>query len=472
MLSSSEHHDGDHISPVDSFTFTLERDPLLRATIVAVATFDHAPDWKDLVERIDRATRLVPRFRQKLVPVPFGLAPPRWVVDPDFDLHLHLHRVRLPRGATDDAVTELARSAASTSFDRDRPLWHFTLVEGLPGQRAALVLKLHHALTDGVGGIEIAAHVVDVEPEPHARGPMPPAPVAREHDVIEVASDVVDHHLGRLVDAGQDLRRSLPHVVRHGVAHPVTTLNDGLRTATSIARFVRPVTRTASPVMRRRRNLRDLRSFDVPLDTLAAAGHRVEGTLNDAFLAGIAGGMRRYHEQHLAAVDHLRISMPVNVRRPEDPPGGNRVTIERFDLPVGITDPALRMRRIGRACAELRSDRAIPYASAIAGVLNLLPVDVTGAMLRHVDLLTSNVPGFDAPVWIDGARLRSFTVFGATLGSAANITLMSYDGMCHIGISSDTGAVPDPDVLRSSFVDGFDEVLALGRQALEPASTS
>ena len=81
----------DHIDPVDAFTVTLERDPLLRATIVAVATFDRAPDWDVLVDRIDRATRLVPRFRQKLVTVPWGLAPPRWIVDPDFDLSLHLH---------------------------------------------------------------------------------------------------------------------------------------------------------------------------------------------------------------------------------------------------------------------------------------------------------------------------------------------------------------------------------------------
>ncbi len=451
----------DHINPVDAFTVTLERDPLLRATIVAVATFDSAPDWDQLVERIDRATRLVPRFRQRLATVPLGLAPPRWVVDAHFDLSLHLRRLRVHRGGGMEAVLELARSMGLTSFDHNRPLWEFVLVEGLPAKRAALIMKLHHALTDGVGGIEIAAHVVDLDREPRPVGPMPAAPAPRQHGLVEVMADTVDFHLRRVLHAGSELGRALPHAVRHGLARPTEALTEGVSTAAAIARFVRPVTHTNSPIMTERRPLRDFACFDVPLEELAAAAHRVDSTLNDAFLAGIAGGMRRYHERHLAIVDHLTISMPVNVRTEDDAPGGNRVTIERFDLPVGISDPRRRMERIGHTCGELRRDRAIPYASAIAGVLNLLPVDVTAGMLKHVDLLASNVPGFPDPVFMGGALLESFHVFGATLGSAANVTLMSYNGTCHIGISTDSGAVLDPVAFRDCLREGFDEVLAV-----------
>lgn len=451
----------DHINPVDAFTVTLERDPLLRATIVAVATFDQAPDWEILSDRIDRATRLVPRFRQKLVTVPLGLAPPRWLVDPDFDLSLHLRRVRVRRGGGMVAVLEMARAAGLTSFDPDRPLWEFTLVEGLPGRRAALIMKLHHALTDGVGGIEIAAHVVDLGREPMVPGPMPAAPAPTDHGIVDLVTDTIGFHLRRVADAGTGLRRALPHTVRHGLAHPAGAFADGVSTALAIARFVRPVTHTSSPIMTERRALRDYACFDVPLADLSAAAHRVDATLNDAFLAGIAGGMRRYHERHLAIVDHLRVSMPVNVRVDGDAPGGNRVTIERFELPIGMSDPARRMERIGQICRTLRHDRAIPYASAIAGVLNLLPVDVTGGMLRHVDLLASNVPGFPTSVYMGGARLESFHVFGATLGSSANVTLMSYDGTCHIGVSTDSGAVTDPVAFRDCLREGFDEVIAV-----------
>lgn len=453
-----------HIAPIDAFTFTLERDPLLRATIVAVATFERPPDWELLTDRIDRATRLVPRFRQKLVDVPLGLAPPRWIVDPDFDLSLHLHRVRVAGSGGGDGdmaeVLAMARSAGSTSFDRDRPLWQFTLVEGLASGGGALIMKLHHALTDGVGGIEIAAHVVDLSPSADELGPLPEAPTARPHGLFEVAADTVDHHLGRLSDVGRSVRDMVPHLLRQGVTHPRRTLGDGVGTALAIGRFVRPVTRTSSPIMRERRNLRDLGHFDVSQHALSDAAHRQDSTLNDAFLAGVAGGLRRYHEHHRAAVDHLRISMPVNVRTDQDGLGGNHVTVERFDLPVGTTDPARRMRRIGEVCRALRHDPAIPYASTIASVLNLLPVDVTASMLRHVDLLASNVPGFPSPVYVGGARLEAFHVFGATLGSAANVTLMSYDGTCHVGVSTDTGAVPDPDVFLTCLQEGFAEVVA------------
>ena len=449
-----------HIEPIDAFTFTLERDPLLRATIVAVATFERPPDWDLLVARIDRATRLVPRFRQKLVDVPLGLAPPRWIVDADFDLSLHLQRVRVPKGGDVAAVLAMARSAGSTSFDRDRPLWQFTLVEGLASGGAALIMKLHHALTDGVGGIEIAAHVVDLAPDAEDLGPLPPAPAAQPHGLFEVAADTVDHHLGRLSDVGRGVRDMVPHLLRQSVTHPRRTVQDGVETALAIGRFVRPVTRTSSPIMRERRNLRDVGHFDVSQHALSDAAHRQDSTLNDAFLAGIAGGLRRYHEHHRAAVDHLRISMPVNVRTERDDLGGNHVTVERFDLPVGTTDPARRMRRIGEVCRALRHDPAIPYASTIASVLNLLPVDVTASMLRHVDLLASNVPGFPAPVYVGGARLEAFHVYGATLGSAANVTLMSYDGTCHVGVSTDTGAVPDPDVFLTCLEEGFAEVIA------------
>lgn len=447
-----------HISAVDAFTLTLERDPLLRATIVAVAVFDRAPDWTTLRRRIDRASRLAPRFREKLISVPLGLAPPRWVVDEDFDLSLHLRRVRVPDGGDMGDVLDIARTAGLTSFDHDRALWEFTLVEGLPDERAALVMKLHHALTDGVGGIEIAAHVVDLEREPAGRPSMPPAPVPRDHGLLEVVGDTIDHHRRRVAEAGAGLARVAPGLMRDWATDPLRAASTTFETARAVARFVRPVTRTASPIMSGRRPLRHYEQLDVELAPLADAAHAVGGTLNDAFLAGVAGGMRRYHEHHFALIDHLVVSMPINVRRDGDEIGGNRVTVERFDLPVAEADPARRMVEIGRICRQLRADPAIPYSDAISSVLNLLPVEATAGMLKHVDLLASNVPGFGDDVFIGGALLESFHVFGATLGSAANITLMSYRGTCHIGINTDSGAVLDPDVLSDCLRAGFAEL--------------
>ena len=120
-----------HLRQTDAFTMSLERDPLLRSTIVAVALFERPPDWDILVDRVDRATRLSPTFREKLTATPFGIAAPRWRIDPDFDLQFHLRRVDVPRPRTLDTVLKFARNAGMTAFDPARPMWEFTLMEGL-----------------------------------------------------------------------------------------------------------------------------------------------------------------------------------------------------------------------------------------------------------------------------------------------------------------------------------------------------
>lgn len=451
-----------HVSEADAFTLQLERDPALRATVVAVTIFDRSPDWDRLVSRIDRASRLAPAFREKLVPSPLRLAPPRFVPDPDFDLSWHLRRTRLPEGGGHAELLDLARTALMDAFDHDRPLWEFTLVEGLPEGRAALVLKVHHALTDGIGGVQIAAHVVDLDREGTDLGPMPPAPTARSLWPFEAVAEALGYDFRRAVEIGQQAVRSAPGAALGAVRDPFGTAGSALEDLRSVLRIVRPVIETQSPVMRDRNLTRHFETLDVPLADLRAAAATVGGTLNDGFVTGIAGGMRLYHQAHCACVSQLRVTMPISVRRPDDEIGGNHVSLVRFELPVGITDPAERVRQVHEICRAQRQEAAIDHTEAIAGVLNLLPVGVTGGMLRHVDLLASNVPGFDFDVYVAGAKLEAFYPFGATLGSAANITLMSYRGICHIGIDTDGGAVPDPDVFAASLRAGFDEVLALG----------
>jgi len=450
----------EHIGAVDAFTVTLERDRLLRATIVAVAVFEGVPDWSVLTDRVERATRLVPRFREKLVDAPFGLAPPRWIVDADFDLSLHLRRGAVSPGGGLEAVLDAARVAGLTAFDRERPLWEFNLLEGLPDGRSALVMKIHHALTDGIGGIELAAHVVDLEPGPVDLGALPAPPEPTGHGAVEAVVDTVGYHGRRTAGIVGGLTRSAWHNTAHLLTDPLGAVAGGIGNVRDITRFVRPVTRTGSTVMSQRRPMRHHFTIDVQLEAIRAAAHQVGSTVNDAYLAAIAGGMHHYHEHHDAPVDHMWLCMPLSVRTDADGPGGNRVTLERFRLPVGGLGPGVRMVEIGQICRALRDDRAIPYAPTIAGALNMLPVDVTAGMLKHVDLLASNVPGFDGDVFVGGSRLESFHVFGPTLGSAANLTLMSYRGTCHVGVTADAGAVQDPEVFAACLRDGFDEVVS------------
>lgn len=457
ILTEKDSAAGIHVRESDAFALHMERDPLLRSTIVAMGVFDRAPEWSVLLERIDRATRLAPEFRDVLIPSPVGLVPPRWEPDADFDLSWHVRRMAVPAPHTLAPVLEFARTTGMTAFDPARPLWEFTLVEGLQGGRAALVMKVHHSLTDGIGGIQIAAHVVDLEREPSDLGPMPAVPNGHRLSITEQARDVLGYNTRRAVNTVRSLGRGVSHALRH----PARAVGAAVSTARSVGRMVQPVTGTLSPIMTDRKLVWHYDVLDVPLEDLREAAHKVDGTLNDGFVGGIAGGLARYHERHGAHVEHLRLTMPISIRAEGDPEGGNRITLARFKVPVGIEDPAERMEAIDELCRSWRHEPAIPYSDVIAGAMNLLPQAVTGSMLKHIDFLASNVPGFDLPVYLAGAELESFYGFGPTIGSAANVTLLSYQDTCNVGVTTDLGAVPDPGVLMDCLREGFEEILEL-----------
>ncbi len=178
-------------------------------------------------------------------------------------------------------------------------------------------------------------------------------------------------------------------------------------------------------------------------------------------MASISGGFRRYHQRHAAPVEALRVTMPVSLRKDGDPAASNRITLARFEVPVGVADPVARVRLTGERCRSARGERALPLSDGIAGVLNLLPSGVVASMLKHVDFVASNVPGVPVPIFLAGAPVSGYYAFGPTTGSAVNVTLFTYCGTCCVGVTVDTDAVPDHEVLMESFHDGFEEVLGL-----------
>jgi diacylglycerol O-acyltransferase / wax synthase len=188
--------------------------------------------------------------------------------------------------------------------------------------------------------------------------------------------------------------------------------------------------------------------LEFPLAEMLGAAHEAGAKHNDAFIAGVTGGLRYYHERHDAQVQELRLTMPISIRKTNDPIGGNRITLMRFKVPVGVAEPSKRMAEIHRRCDSVKADRSLPFTNAIAGALNLLPRGYIGGMLYG---------------------------FGPTIGAALNVTLMSYCDTCYVGVNIDTGAVPDPDVLMDCLRNGFDEVLAVGGgtgRALLPVGAS
>jgi diacylglycerol O-acyltransferase len=454
----------------DEFTWHMERDPALRSTIVVVIWLDRPPGWDVLTARIDRMTRLIPSLRQHVVESPFRLTPPRWTYDPHFDLGWHLRRVTASQPRTAEAVMEMARRTAMAAFDRARPLWELTLIEGIKGGGAVLLLKLHHSLSDGVGGIQLLTALCDIEREPGDLGEMPPAPAGEMLGLPAMVAGAASSAAGRTARTVRHGAGAAVPAMLRSMRHPIAHVGGAAAMVRSVYRTAAPILDTKSPVMRDRAMTRTLATMEVPVEVLKKAARAAGATLNDVYLTAVTGGLRRYHERHGATVDSLRVTVPVNIRASGDVSWGNRITLQRVTVPVGEPDPAARMREVHRVIDGVRKEPSLPVTNAIAGALNMLPASYVGGVLKHIDFLASDVPGLSIPVYLAGSKITHFFAFGPTIGSAFNSTLVSYLGTCHIGINIDTAAVPDPEVLLDSLAESFAEIESLGAagKALRP----
>ncbi|KMO77305.1 wax ester/triacylglycerol synthase domain-containing protein [Mycolicibacterium obuense] len=441
----------------DAFTWSMESDPRLRSTVVTVMLLDRTPNWDEVRQRVEALSHQLPMLRQRVMETPL-YAPPRWHDCADFDLDFHMRRTALPADGSFADVLELARLAQMEDFDRARPLWKITLIEGLPDGGAAVLCVFHHALSDGVGGVQIAMTLFGLtEFAAHDEADR----VTPTHSVVDDYAEAARYGVGLVGEAAIGVAAAVPRLLVDSARAPLRTARSAAEMATSVYRTVRPVNHAGSALMSRRTLLRRLDVLDIPMPRLREAGHRGGGALNDAFVAGVAGGLRRYHERHDVGVSSLHLTMPINLRTDDDAPGGNRITVMRFDIPVGESDPATRIQRIREITTRVRHEKSLPHTQLIAGVLNRVPRWYIGSILRHVDFLCSDVPGIPVPVSLGGSKVLKQYAFGPTIGAAVNVTLLTYVDTCALGVDIDAGAVPDLEVFMDCLREGFDEVLEL-----------
>lgn len=443
----------------DAFAWYMEKDPVLRSTIVAVHRLEGLPDWELLRLRIDRLTRVVPRLRMRVQAPPLRIGPPRWVVDEDFDLGFHLRRLQLSGTQDWSEALQFARTATMADFDRTRPLWEFTLLEGMSDGGAAFVTKLHHSLTDGIGGIQLVALVVDTGPQPERRVVLPPPPAGQHPSALKLAAlTLADETAAAAANAGSAVE-TLEHDAGRLVRHPVAAARSTIATARSVVRFVAPVMHPYSSVLGPRSTNRFVATLDVPFTALHDAAVGAGGHLNDAFLAAMIDAMHRYHDKRGAPLDQVRVTVPVSIRKESDGVGGNRITLTRMTLPADITAPEVRIKSVQEVVRKWRQEPALQHTQKIAFGLNLVPRSYLNGILKRVEMLASDVPGVPVPVWLAGARVIGYYAFGPTIGSAVNATLMSYAGVCNIGINIDTGAIDDPETWLQCLEAAFQDVL-------------
>lgn len=443
------------LSASDAVLWAIEKDPLLRSTVVAVAYLDRAPNLALLTARLRSCSEAFPRLHQRIVAPAAGVGRPRWVDIPGFD--------PASRVWTSDAggqggrwVLDVAATWGDEGIDEDGPLWEFAVVTGLEGGRAALMQKFHHALTDGVGGIELMRALVDrtrqVGPLDTGTEHPPPATAAGG---TALASSAPDRFL--------DTARWFTGFVTHSALNPWQSAAAAWATGRSVIRLLAPARHPLSPVFRTRSSRSHFDTLDYPLDDLRRAAAGAGGTVNDVFLAAITGGLARYHDKLGHPIDALRLDLPVSLRRPGDRPGGNRFTPVRFVVPVGPPDPVLRVRQLGDMCRRWRAEPALPLTEAIAGALSVMPnrltTSVMGSLMYGVDFVATNVPGVPDRCYLAGARVLSQFAFAPTAGSAVNVALVSHGGTACIGVNTDVSAVPEPDLLVACLADSFGEVI-------------
>jgi WS/DGAT/MGAT family acyltransferase len=445
------------MSDLEAMMWRAEADPRLRSSGVFVDLLDRVPDWDRLVAASEWAVALVPRLRQRVVEDPLRLNSPTWVLDRDFDLSYHVRRVRVPAPGTFDQVLELAQASAMTPLDGARPLWEAVLVEGLADGGAAYLLKVHHCLTDGQAGVQLfdLLHSETPEPTPN-KLTATTQPAVASHPVsrtVRALAGSVRAAVGFGTGLGLDLAR-----------RPEPTIASGVRMLQSLVRVTGPPPAAPSRLMRERGLSRRFGAIDVPLAWLRAAGKAAGGSLNDAYLAALTGGLHLYHEAHGVEVDVLPIAFPVSLRKDDHPMGGNRFAGARIAGPVGIRDPAERIAAIRERVLDAREEPALDFMGILAPVLARAPTPVltrlTESVTRTIDLQASNIPGLARPAYIAGARITRMYPFGPVPGAAVMVTLISHDGTCCIGINADGTAIPDTEHFVACLRAGFDEVLA------------
>lgn len=459
------------MEPFDALMYRSEGDPRARSDMMAVFILDSAPDFDRFVDTFDRASRLIPALRQRVVEPPLPVLLPTWAADPDFDLRYHVRRTSLPQPGTMRTLLDFLEPLVMSPLDRARPLWEFTLVEGLQGGRAAFVAKMNHAITDGVGARQYTEIIFDTDPEPPA-APLPPIPTP-----VELCSrDLLDETLRRapLSVAGTAFR-----LLRTGLAggaalaaRPGRTLASAGAFVGSLRRVLAPSPIEPSPLLRRRSLRRRLLTTDIDLAELGRAAKTAGGSINDGFLAAISACLRRYHERLGVPITALNIAIPISLRTADDPAGGNRWAGARLAIPVAEPDPAARIKRIRALVLRARDEPAADALNLVAPVVaripaSLLALAVTDGMATH-DIQVSNVPGSPDPIYLAGAKVEQMYPFGPLPGPAAMITLNSYQQTAFVGINLDPAAITDPELFADCLEQGVAEVLELAAPRPRP----
>jgi diacylglycerol O-acyltransferase / wax synthase len=439
----------DRLSALDSSFLHLE-DKLPSHMHVASVTISDgkAPPYDEFCDGIASRLHLVPRYRQRLAFVPYGQGRPCWVDDPNFNINYHVRATALPAPGSEEQLRALAGRVFSQRLDRDKPLWEIWLVEGLDRDRFALLSKTHHALVDGVSGADIMTVLFETEPEP---GPAPEARDNWQPRPMPTQTQLLAEALLERATEPREIVRSLRAAVRgpRQFAGGILEAAGGL---TALARgTVRPA--PASPYNGEIGPHRRFTWVRVTLADVKAIKNSLGGTVNDVVLATVTGALRRHlHSRGVSTQElTLRAMVPVSVRTDlERGALGNRVAAMMAPLPVWCENPAVRLDVIRDAMQNLKSSGQAVGAEVLTRIGGFAPPTIMaqatrlGARQRAFNLVVTNVPGPQFPLYMNGRELLDvFPMVPLAPNQRLGIALMSYNGAINFGLIGDYDSMPD-----------------------------
>ncbi|HEX9374821.1 MAG TPA: wax ester/triacylglycerol synthase family O-acyltransferase [Actinomycetota bacterium] len=453
----------ERLSPLDASFLYLEK-PHLHMHVGGLAVFDptgvaRGPLTLDRLRAMTAARlQMVPRFRQRVMFPPLEAARPVWADDPGFDVTYHVRRIAVPRPGGPRQLAALTGQLASQQLDRERPLWEMYLVDGLEGGYQAVLTKTHHAMLDGVGGMDAVAALFDLAPEPDepAAQRWDPEPLPSSYRLLaEGLLDRIREPAGALASTAADLAR-----------RPTATLRDIVATAggalSILARGLPPDTPFNVAVGATRR----FAMTAIPLEEARAVQASLGGTVNDVILTALAGGVSALLEARGQAGKGLRYRtmMPISVRTgSEHGAFGNRVTTVYPDIPVGPMKPVVRLRLVREETRRIKSSRQGQAATALVQGAMWLPPGLHRRLgrfgndhLRIFNMVASNIPGPQVPLYLDGARLVTYyplMPLGARVGLSVGVVTLV--GVMGFGFTADWEAFPDLELLALEVEDAF-----------------
>ncbi|MGA5302509.1 wax ester/triacylglycerol synthase family O-acyltransferase [Nucisporomicrobium flavum] len=461
----------EYLSPLDaSFLDAEDGDPHASLAIASIAVLDGpAPSQAEFAALIRGRLPLVPRYRQKVRRVPFNLGRPVWVDDPAFDLDFHLRRTALAEPGGDAALEQVVARVMSQRLDRERPLWEDWLIEGLPEGRWALLSKVHHCLIDGVSGNQLYKLICD-------GGSRTPRPVEdhweprRDVSTLDLTLDA----LGQLARTPFDQARVVAGAIR-SPGDVARWLLDTTRGLGALAAGFVPTAPTslAGPIGRARRYA----VARTALADIASVSDACSVTINDVYLAAVAGAFRRLMLQRgeEPAADAVRTLVPVNVRaRDQEGLLDNRLSSMLLLLPVEIDEPMQRLRAVHERIAELRASGEVEAAAAMVALAGSEPFPPVSMIIRTalrvpqsaITTVTTNVPGPGRPLSVLGRPIREILPYVPIAERLRiGVAVFTYGGQAAFGITTDFASVPEADEF-AGFV--TDEVRIL-RDACRPA---